>query len=270
MFKVIKFESLMHFKTSAEYTDMNTDIPVIYHAYDEDLNGRYIDNFNIQKLQNCRWRHMQPLAKLRLSIRPRFMSKHTSSQIDTMSNIRAVETPGSIALQWSWTWDKLQTYSHWTGGPCPLPGLPKGRWWCTRPVTCYSREGQIIKPTTLLLNKIGLNFFFFFFFWCFFYFIFCDVFFFIFFFFFFCCLFFFFFFFFCWLFCCCFVFAGFFVVVLFWFFFCWRFFFFFFLLEGALGGLPSPAAEAPPWMVPFSALRPGQSRQNRQLHPRAE
>ena len=40
-FKVILMETLIHFKTSAEFTHLNTDIPTIYHAYDPDMNGRY-------------------------------------------------------------------------------------------------------------------------------------------------------------------------------------------------------------------------------------
>lgn len=47
--------------------------------------------FNIQKLQKVRWKQMPPMTKMRLSLRPRFQSRHTADNIDTASGIPKVE-----------------------------------------------------------------------------------------------------------------------------------------------------------------------------------
>lgn len=71
-FKVVRVDYTVHFKTSAEFTVKNAEVPEIYWAYDHDMGGRYVDIFNIMKMPNCRTRLLAPLSKLKLRLVPRW------------------------------------------------------------------------------------------------------------------------------------------------------------------------------------------------------
>lgn len=100
-FKIVEQRVTMHFKTTAEWTDINTNIPEVFWVYDYDLKGRHIDIFNIQKLQNVHHKLMPPLTKLTLRLVPRWTDnrlvvkyKDAETQyLDTQSGIRKVDNP---------------------------------------------------------------------------------------------------------------------------------------------------------------------------------
>ena len=99
-FKIIGMHLDMHFKTSAEFTDLNTNIPEVFWAYDVDMKGQMIDLFNICKLQNMRHKLMPPMTHLRLFIKPRWKEKRLSvalagnnQQIDTDTGVASVDNP---------------------------------------------------------------------------------------------------------------------------------------------------------------------------------
>ena len=81
-FKVIRMEMRFHFKTSAEFTSLNTPIPEAYWAYDSDMQSRMIDVFNIQKLPNMRTKLMPPMTFLNLRLRPRWKEQRLSTVVD--------------------------------------------------------------------------------------------------------------------------------------------------------------------------------------------
>ena len=100
-FKIVEQEIVIHFKTSAEWTDLNTNIPEVYWAYDYDIKKEKIDLFNIQKLQNFHHMLMPPLRKLRLRLRPRWTDNRLiveneqgqRAYLDTQSGLRRVDNP---------------------------------------------------------------------------------------------------------------------------------------------------------------------------------
>lgn len=100
-FKIVTQHLVLHFKTTAEWTDLNTNLPEVYWAYDYDLKKGKIDLFNIQKLQNVHHMIMPPLRKLRLRLRPRWTDnrlivKNEDGQreyLDTQSHVRKVDNP---------------------------------------------------------------------------------------------------------------------------------------------------------------------------------
>ena len=66
-FKILCQTMDMHFRTSAEYTDLDTSIPHVFWVYDGDLKRQTIDLFNMTKLQNMRHKLLPPLNHLRLT-----------------------------------------------------------------------------------------------------------------------------------------------------------------------------------------------------------
>ncbi len=99
-FRMVCQHATIHFKTTAEWTDMNTNIPEIYWAYDHDMNNRSIDIFNLMKMQNHRHMLMPPLKKLKLRLRPRWTDNRLvvkqdgkKMYLDTQSGIGRVDNP---------------------------------------------------------------------------------------------------------------------------------------------------------------------------------
>ncbi len=100
-FKIVQQEIVIHFKTTAEWTDLNTNIPEVYWAYDYDIKREKIDLFNIQKLQNFHHMLMPPTRKLRLRLRPRWTDNRLIVEnqqgqrvyLDTQSGMRRVDNP---------------------------------------------------------------------------------------------------------------------------------------------------------------------------------
>ena len=100
-FKIVEQELVIHFKTTAEWKDMNTNIPEMFWAYDYDLKRQKMDLFNIVKLQNFHHMLMPPMRKLKLRLRPRWADNRLiltdasgqSISADTQSGIRRVDNP---------------------------------------------------------------------------------------------------------------------------------------------------------------------------------
>ncbi len=99
-FRMVCQHATIHFKTSAEWTDLNTNIPELYWAYDHDMNNRSIDIFNLMKMQNHRHMLMPPLKKLKLRLRPRWTDNRLVVKqdgkkvyLDTQSGISRVDNP---------------------------------------------------------------------------------------------------------------------------------------------------------------------------------
>ena len=100
-FKIVKQELNIHFKTTAEWTDLNTNIPEVFWAYDYDIKKNKIDLFNIQKLQNFHHMLLPPLRRLRLGLRPRWTDNRLvvvneqgqKNYLDTQSGVRRVDNP---------------------------------------------------------------------------------------------------------------------------------------------------------------------------------
>ncbi len=100
-FKVVAEVLDLHFRTSAEYTDLDTSIPHMFWVYDVDLKRQHIDLFNIMKLQNMRHKLLPPLKHLRLTLRPRWTERRLyltrkegpDEILDTHTGIRKFDNP---------------------------------------------------------------------------------------------------------------------------------------------------------------------------------
>lgn len=91
-FKVINAHMRLHFKTSAEFTDLNTNIPEIFWAYDPDIKEKLIDIFNIQKLQNMHHKLVPPMKFLFLNLRPRWTERRLTLHIDDQEQVLDTHT----------------------------------------------------------------------------------------------------------------------------------------------------------------------------------
>ena len=99
-FKIVGLGMNMHFRTSAEFTDLDTSIPHVFWVYDVDLKRQSIGLFNMMKLQNMRHKLLPPLAHLRLFLRPRWTERRLVLErkegdviLDTHTGMRKMDNP---------------------------------------------------------------------------------------------------------------------------------------------------------------------------------
>lgn len=99
-FKIVAQVMDMHFRTSAEFTDLDTSIPHVFWVYDVDLKRQSIDLFNMMKLQNMRHKLLPPLKHLRLTLRPRWTErrlvlnrKEGDVLLDTHTGVKRMDNP---------------------------------------------------------------------------------------------------------------------------------------------------------------------------------
>lgn len=90
--KILKYGVAYHLKETDTLTNENTSQPLIYHAYDPDMQGRTVDLNNIQMLPNCKWSFMQPFTSKYPSIRPLWdMGQNKYGDVET--GVRKVDSP---------------------------------------------------------------------------------------------------------------------------------------------------------------------------------